>query len=60
MGKIFNAQGHVTEANSPLWPEMQLFQDFMPVLIISKSEEDSIKTEVAMVSTTFFPALKGR
>ena len=27
MGKIFNAQGHVTEVNSPLWPEMELLQD---------------------------------
>ena len=39
---------------------MEFLQDFMPVLIISKFEEDLIKTEGAMVSTTFFPALKGR
>ena len=32
----------------------------MPVLIICKFEEDPIKIEGAIVSTTFFPTLKGR
>ena len=59
MGKNFNAQGHLTP-NSPLLPEMELLQDLMPVVIISKFEEDPIKIEGAMVSTTLFPALKGR
>ena len=49
-----------TEANSPIWPKMELVQDFMPDLIICKLEEDLIKPEGAIMSTTFFPALKGR
>ena len=36
---------------------MELVQDFMPVLVICKLEEDPIKIEGAIVSTTFFPAL---
>ena len=48
------------EANSPIWPEMGLIQDFMPVLIIYKFEEEPIKTTGAIMSTTFFLVLKGR
>ena len=33
---------------------MELLQNFIPVLIICKFEEDPIKTEGAMASTTFF------
>ena len=57
MGKCFNAQGHVT---LKLCSQMELLQDFMPVLIICKFEEDPIKIKGAMVSTTFFLVLKGR
>ena len=39
---------------------MELVQDFKPVLVICKFEEDLIKTEGAILSITFFPALKGR
>ena len=39
---------------------MELVQDFMPVLVVSKFEEDPTKTEGAIVSTIFFPVLKGR
>ena len=52
--KKISAQGHVTEANNPLWHGMELVQDFMPVHVICKFEEDPIKTEGAIVSTTFF------
>ena len=43
-----------SDANSPIWPEMEFVQDFMLVLIICKFEEDPIKIEGAIVSTTFF------
>ena len=33
---------------------MKLIQDFMPVLVICKFEEDPIKTEDTIVSTIFF------
>ena len=59
MGKFFDTQGHVTLDN-PLWHLIEFHQDFKPVLVICKFEEDPIKIEGAMVSITFFPALKGR
>ena len=46
-----------SETNGSLWPEMELAQDFMPALIIFKFE-DPIKTEGAIVSITYFLALK--
>ena len=39
---------------------MELIQDFKPVLVICKFEEDLINTEGAVMSITFFLALKGR
>ena len=35
-------------ANRPIWPEIKLVPDFMPVLVICKFEEDPIKTEGAI------------
>ena len=46
--------------NSPLWPETELVQDFNPVLIICKFEEDLIKTEGTVVSITFFSGAQGQ
>ena len=42
-----------SHVNSPIWPKIELFQDFMDVLIICKSDEDSIKNEIAIIQTTF-------
>ena len=39
---------------------MEFVQDFMPVLVICKSEEDLIKTEGAIVSSTFFSDSQGQ
>ena len=39
--------------NSPLWPEMVLVQDFMPVFVVCKFEEGPIKTEGDSVSIFF-------
>ena len=36
-------------------PKSNLYRDFMPVLVICKFDEDSIKNEVAIVGTTFSP-----
>ena len=58
-GKKFDAQGHVTLKQIVRSPEMELVHDFMPVLVIGKLEEDPIKAEGAIVSTAFFPTLKG-
>ena len=40
---------------SALKAEIEFVQDFMPVLVICKFEEDPIKTEGAIMSTTFSP-----
>ena len=46
MGKNFNAQGQVTPKKRPTLPDIELVQDFMPVLITCNIEEDAIKNEV--------------
>ena len=48
--------------NSSIWSKIELVQNFLAVLITCKSDEDSIKNEIAIVWTTFFlvyEALKG-
>ena len=42
-----------SETNNSIWTEIEL------VLITCKFEEDPIKNEDTIVSTTFFPVLKG-
>ena len=42
-----------SEVNGPIWPEIELIRDFMPVLITSKFEEDLIKNERDCLETPF-------
>ena len=44
----------VTHVKSPIWPKIQLIQDFMAILKTCKSDEDSIKNEIAIVRTTIY------
>ena len=44
-----------SHANHQHWAKIELVQDFMPVLITCKFDEDPIKNEVAIVCTTFSP-----
>ena len=44
-----------SEMDSPIWPEFELIQDFMAVLVTCKIDEDPIKSEVAIIRTTFSP-----
>ena len=37
-----------------IWPNFELVQDFMAVLVTCKNEEDPIKNEGARVFTTFY------
>ena len=39
----------------PIWPNFELVQDIMDVLVTCKYEEDPIKNEGARVDTTFSP-----
>ena len=57
--RVLHSKACNSEVNSPLWPEMVLVQDFMPVLVVCKFEEDPIKTEGAIMSI-FFSSAQGQ
>ena len=42
-----------SHVNSPICPKIELVQDFMVVLLICKSDEESIKIEITIIRTTF-------
>ena len=46
--------GYSSQANCQKWAKIETVRDFMPVLIISKFDEDPINSEVAIVRTIFF------
>ena len=39
------------EVNSPIWPEIELVQDFIAVLVTQKYDEDPIKNKVGILRT---------
>ena len=54
MCEIFVTQGQVNSKMSGLiWPEIELDRAFMPVLVSSSFDEDSIKNERASMETPF-------
>ena len=46
-----------SEANSLIWPKIELVQDF--ILVLANFEKDPIKPEGAIISATFFAILSG-
>ena len=44
-----------SEEDNTIWPEFELIQHFMAVLITCKIDEDPIKSEVVIIRTTFSP-----
>ena len=42
-----------SKVSSPIWPEIKLVQAFMPVLVTSNYDDDSIKNERASMETAF-------
>ena len=60
MGKFFDAQGQVIAKTIDGCACDSNVQDFTPGLVTWKFEEDPIKIEGAIVSTTLFPALNFR
>ena len=50
--------GNYYHANRPNTAKIKLVQDFIPVPVICKFDEDPIKNEVAIVWTTFSPLYK--
>ena len=51
--KIFVIQGQVTPVSSLIRPEIKLVRAFMPVLVTSNFDDDSIKNERASMETAF-------
>ena len=52
---FFGTQGQVIKVDSLFWPNFQFIWGFMPVLVISKFDEEPIKNEGTMPWTTFAP-----
>ena len=50
---IWMTKGQVTIVNNPISLKIKLVKDIKPILITSKSKEESIKNEIAIVRTTF-------
>ena len=44
-----------SKVSSVIWPEIKLVWAFMPVLVTSNFDDDSIKNERASMETPFFP-----
>ena len=51
--KIFVIQGQVTPVSSLIWPKIKLVRAFMPVLVTSNFDDDSIENERASMETAF-------
>ena len=49
-----------SRANSLIWPKVHLIQDFIPILITFIYDDDSIKSEGAIMSTALFSGAQGR
>ena len=47
----------ISHANSHKWVKTERVRDVMPILFICKFDDVSIKNEVAVVRTTFFPII---
>ena len=56
MGIFPDAQGQLTpqSLDGPIWPNFELVQDIMVVLVTCKNEEDPIKNRGARVFTTLY------
>ena len=52
-GVFRHSRANDSKVNSPIWPEFQLMQDFMAVLVTCKFEDDPIKSE-ALASRQYF------
>ena len=54
-GPILSTRAGNSEVNRPMWPDFQRIRDFMAVLVTCKFDDDLIKHEAAIMSTTFSP-----
>ena len=52
---LWSSRAGNSPAKSQKWAKIEILRDFMPVRVICKFDEDSIKNEVAIVRTTFSP-----
>ena len=50
---FFHSRGSNSKETSPIWSEIKLVRDFMPVLLSCKFDENRIKMEGVSVETSF-------
>ena len=55
MGNFLDAQGQLNVVSGPIWPQFELLQDFMHVLITCKYKKDWMKSNREKVETPFSP-----
>ena len=64
MGKFFRrSRSPNSKGSGPIWPKFEHIQDFMPVFVTCKFDEDRNKTEGVSAETSFsanFSSLKGK
>ena len=59
-GIFWASRAHNSKVTGQIWPEFELFRDFMPVLVTCKIDEDPIGHKGAIMSTTIFSGAQGR
>ena len=48
-----HSRANNSDVNDPIWPEIELVRDLIPVLVITKFDEDPIKNKRASLETPF-------
>ena len=54
-GHVRKSRASNSEMNGPISPKFEIIRDFIIVLVTCKFNEDPIKSEVAIIRTTFSP-----
>ena len=58
-GKFFHhSRANNFKVNSPIWPKIKLVRDVINALVTCKFDEDTLKNEVGILRTIFFPHYK--
>ena len=52
-----HSRARKSEVDSPIWPEFELIQGFMAVLVTCKTDEDPIKSEVPIYPDNIFSSI---
>ena len=57
-GLFRHSRASNSEVNSLIWPEFEVILDFMVILVTCKFDEDPIKSDVALLRTTFLSIIR--